>query len=231
MAKLTVPATPLVRVSCVSGRVTVVAEDRIDVEVAGTDDVRHTAGTTTVSTTSGRLEVRVPSGTDIVVGATSGGVSVRGVVGAASITVETGKVVVEHAASLDARSRSGAIEVGSCDGACRVRSATGKIVVGSCGSADVATTSGRISLRDVRGAAVAHCSTGQISIELAGASDVEAETITGRVTVSVPKGVRPLVIGPGDEPSATDVDSSVDDGSVCTVTARSVNGQVKVVNR
>src|SRR4029453_2847543 len=65
-----------VRVSATSGRVKVVAEDRSDVVVRGGTAPRHDGRTVTVDAGPGRVEVRVPSGVDLVVGSQSGRVEV-----------------------------------------------------------------------------------------------------------------------------------------------------------
>ena len=139
------------RISSRSNRVTVVAEDRADISVEGPARVEEAGSQTTVDKVRGRLEVRVPTGTDVVIGTTSARVEVKGRVGHVAVTSESGRVSVEAASSVDVRTRSGRVMVGAADGECRLRSTSGRVVVGRCGGADVATTSGRIVLRGVSG--------------------------------------------------------------------------------
>lgn len=218
------PVSQVVRVATTSGRIEIIGEARADVSVDGTSDITRAGGMTTVAATSDRLKLRVPIGTDIVVGTTSGRIAVRGVIGAASITTESGKVVVEQATSLDVRSESGAIDIGHCGDRCCLRSTSGSVAVGSCGSVDVATTNGKIALRDVRGVARAHCTSGRVDIALAEAHDVDAETISGRISVSLPAGVNAALVKAADgSPPGSEVD--------CTIRAQSVTGRVDIVHR
>ena len=83
-----------VRVSCDSQRVSVVAEERDDIAVEGAARVQRDGDRTTVDRASSGLTIRVPTGTDIVIGATSGRVDVKGTVGAASIVTESGRIEI-----------------------------------------------------------------------------------------------------------------------------------------
>ncbi len=224
MSTLPPPSLPVVRIATTSGRITVTAEARSDVDVSGDATVGRTGDQITVAATSAKLDVRVPNGTDIVVGTTSGRIDVSGAVGAVSITTESGRVTVAEAATIDVRSTSGAINVEHCGADCCLRSENGSIAVGSCGAVDAATTSGRIALREVHGTARAHCTTGRVDITLAAAHDVDAETVTGRISVSVPAGVNATLVNPGDHlASGRHAD--------CTISASSVTGRVDVVQR
>jgi DUF4097 and DUF4098 domain-containing protein YvlB len=98
-------------------------------------------------------------------------------------------------------------------------------MVGSCGSADVATANGKILLRDVRGVVRAHCTNGRVDITMATADDVTAETVTGRVNVSLPRGVRAFRADLADGQSVRQGDAD------CVVSTHSVTGRVEVVNR
>ncbi len=215
---------PLVRIASTNGRVDVVAEERDDVDVHGDVDVIRAGSQTTVSSENARLSIRVPLGVDVIIGTTSGRIAVSGSVGALSVVTESGKVTVERARSADVRSDSGRIEIGQSDEDCRVRSESGSVSVASCQRANVATRSGKITLNGVHGAVHAHCTSGRIDITMKTASDIEAETVTGRITVTLPRGVRAFrteaAAGLG---APTDAD--------CTVLARSVTGRIDVANR
>jgi len=179
----------------------------------------------TIDGGSSRVRVLVPEGTDLVVGATSGRVTIEGRVGAVSAMTTSGKVSIADAESVDVRSRSGRIEVKRTAGTCRAIATSGRVEVGRCGDADVTSGSGRISLEDVNGRVRAHCSSGRIEISMGGAHDVDAETVSGRITVSLPAAVRALVVPlPGDAAvGADDCD--------CVVVARSGSGRVDVSHR
>ena len=201
-----------VRISTTSNRVLVLAEDRADVDVDGRARVTESGARTTIDKVRSRLLVRVPHGTDVVVGSSSARVEVRGPVGDVAVTSASGRVSVEQAGAVDVRSSSGRIEIGHAEGECRLRAKSGRVQVESCGGADAATTSGRIVLRGVGGPVRAHCVSGRIEVDLDGAHDVDAETVSGRIRVSLPPGVR-------------------GDGSDCTCTTRSISGRVEVTNR
>lgn len=215
----------MVRVSTTSGRISIFVEDRADVDVDGSAPIQVAGNRTTVNGGSGKLEIRVPIGSDLIVGSTSGRIDVQGRAGSVSITSGSGKIRVEHAQSVDARSSTGRIEIASANGACSIRAGSGSVSVGSCGRADVATESGRIDLDGVQGSVSAHCTTGRIDIRMDAAADVIAETISGRIALSLPPGVRPFF------PSGTEAEQQMPSGTDCTVRARSVTGRVEVRNR
>jgi len=215
---------PLVRIASTNGRVEVVAEERDDVDVRGDADVIRAGRQTAISSENARLKVRVPVGVDIIIGTTSGRVSVSGDVGVLSVITESGTVTVERVRSADVRSDSGRIEIGQSDEDCRIRSESGSVSVTSCRRATVATRSGRIDLKGVRGAVQAHCTSGRITITMTTANDVEAETVTGRIAVSLPQGVRAF------RTEVTAGQATPNDAD-CTVSARSVTGRVDVANR
>lgn len=214
-----------VRISSNSNRVTVVAERRSDVEVDGRADVVRDGPLTTVISVAGKLVIRVPEGSDLTIGTSSGRVDVQGLVGNVAIATESGRITVEHAASVDARTTSARIAIGTCSANCRLRSTSGAITVESCCDADVATDSGRIDLDDVNGSVHAHCVSGRIDVGLASANDVNAETVSGRIDVSLPAGVRARQTT-SSQPLAADSDEAD-----CTIYAHSVNGRVAVTSR
>ena len=213
-------ATRVVRVAATTDRLAVVAEARDDIGVHG-DASASLDGEVLTLDAHGRLLVRVPAGTSLVIGTTSGRISVRGAVGSCSISTESGRISVEHAWRLDVRSGSGRVEVGTVEEGCRVRVGSGRIQVRACGDADVSTENGRIQLADARGTVRAHCVSGRIEIDLGAAHDVDASTVSGRIEVTHPPGVT--------VEHRTDPGSDADaPGSSCIVVARSVSGRVTV---
>jgi DUF4097 and DUF4098 domain-containing protein YvlB len=204
-------SVPLVRISTVSARIEVVAETRTDVAVEGKASVEGDERQRTIRAISGVVHVRVPIGADVVIGTASGRISVTGAVGAVSAVTESGRVEIEAAGSADVRTTSGRVELGRIAGSCCVRTASGRVEVGECGEVDVATQSARIDLRRVHGHVRAHCVSGRIEITMVDPHDVVAETVSGRIEVSLPPGCTP--------------------GDTCTVDARSVSGRVDVSER
>lgn len=212
----------LVRVAAGSSRVRVIAGDHT-FRVEGTAQVRVDGAEATVETSQG-VTVYVPTGTDIVVGTRSGRVDVRGAAGAVAVVSTSGSVAIEAAERVDARTTSGRVKVDHCHGECRVASRSARVTVGHCGTADVSTTSGRIDLRGADGSVRAHCVSGRIDVEMAGPHDADVETVSGRVEVTYPTGVRFQRREVGD-PDPTEPEAA------CCVVARSVSGRVSVSNR
>ena len=215
----------VVRISTTSGSVRVTAEP-------GRTDVSSSSGPTassgdsvTIDSGSSKVDVRVPEGTDLVIGSVSGRVTVDGRVGAASVLTTSGRISIDHAASVDARSTSGRVEVTHSDGECRVMSTSGKVQVGRCGAADAASRSGRIVLADAHGPVRANCTSGRITVSMAGAHDVDAETVSGRIEISFPAGVRPLVV------SSAAAAAEAGEQHDCNVIARSGSSRVVVSTR
>ncbi len=179
----------------------------------------------TVSMARSRLVVSVAAGTDLVVGTSNARVEVHGPVGHVAIVTESGRVEVEQAASVDIRTESSRVEVGTVAGVCRIRSNSGTVEVGSCGDADVSGETGRIELRRVSGHVDAHSVSGRIEMALESPHDVRAETVTGRIEVSLPKGA--TAYQPPDSALGTLRPPDCD----CTVIARSTTGKVVVSSR
>lgn len=191
-----------------------------EVQIDGKATVTRAADVVTVTSPRSSLVVHVPAGSHLVIGSQSGSVETVGELGAVSITSASGRVVVDRAASVDVRAESGRVVVGSVAEVCRVRVRSGRVVVGSCGLADVSTESGRIDLRGVGGDVVAHSVSGRVQVVLTGPHQVEAETVSGRIVISVPEGTKTLLPGP-DEPPPT-----WRDPELCIVRASSTSGRV-----
>ena len=118
-------STAVVRITTSSGAVRVRAEaDRTECwsNVAALD-----VSPITVDGKSSAVEVRVPEGTDLVIGTTSGRVTVEGRVGAVSVLTTSGRISIDRALSVDARTRSGRVHVGHAEGVCRIVSTSGTL--------------------------------------------------------------------------------------------------------
>ncbi len=218
-------AVSTVRVTTASAAVHVTADADLQSVVAERVPMVVDRSTATIDSTSTRVDLRVPEGMDLVIGTSSGRVQITGSVGSVAVVTTSGKVEVDDAESLDVRTKSGRVVVGTSRGEARVISGSGKVEIDHCGAADVTTTSGRIVLRDVAGTARAHCASGKVDIAMAGAHDVGAETVSGRISISLPEGTRALI----DTPTAGTV--SVAGEHDCVVTARSGSGRVDVSTR
>ncbi len=220
------PASGTVRVTAGTGRVVVRATDRADVlvrrgEVTEAGDERNPL---TVAAAD-RVQLEVPEGTHLVIGAASGRVEVGGRVGRVAVSAGSGRVVVDHADEIDIRGDSGRVEIGSCGGRCRVVNRSGRTTIRSTGPADVVVDTGRIEIDKAHGAVRAKTVAGRILVTLATPSDVQAESVAGSITIRVPRKIRPSVIL-RSEWGRVDID--VKQGEDCTITAESVRGRLAV---
>ena len=225
MAQSTETEISSVRISSTTGSVSVVATPGLAAVESHRRPMQLDGPVATVESTHQRAVVAVPEGMDLVIGTTTGRVEVRGVVGRVAVTTKTGKVEIEDASSVDVRTVTGRVSIERSRSDALVFSRTGRVEIGRTGSANVTTTTGRIVLSEVAGPAVAHCASGRIEITMAEAHDVEADTVSGRITISLPAGVRPRI----DTPSAGSIPVSGDHD--CVVTARSGSGRVDVSTR
>ncbi len=218
-------AVSSVRISGSSGRVRVIAEPRGDVVVSGEAAIHDDGGSVTVEAGSNRIEVHVPEHVDVVVGTTSGRVDVEGALGSVAVVCESGRVTIDRADSLDVRTSSGRVDVDHVTGRTRVRTDSGAVTVRATGEAEATTDAGRIVLGSVSGPAKAHCVSGRITIGLAEAADVEAETVSGRISITIPAGVtvRRLTGSLPARPARDECD--------CTIATRSGGGRVAVKHR
>ncbi len=185
------PAAPTVSVTSRSGRITVTGEDRADILVErGGDNVVREGDRVVVDGRSGRVELRCPAGTDVIVGTGSGKVELLGRLGDARVTTGSGAITVEQVERLDARTGSGSLQVDACDGACKCQTGSGSIRVGRAGEAELVTGSGRVTADLVDGAEV-KAGSGRVDLGLRSAGNVGVQAHSGSVTVKVPAGVHP----------------------------------------
>jgi DUF4097 and DUF4098 domain-containing protein YvlB len=217
-----VPVRPVVRVAVSSGTITVVGEHRSDVEVDhGRAHVEPDGEVHVRARASKSVTVRCPTGTDIVAGTSSGSIHLEGDLGNVRATASSGRITVDHATAADLRSSSGSLEVDACDGTVRAATTSGRVWVGRAGavearvvSGDVDVVAGRIMVRGVSATVEAESTGG----------DVEIGTVSGRVTVRVPPGVRPAVRVRGKRRP----DIHVEEGGDLRVDVRTVSGRVTV---
>jgi len=168
------------RVHSASGKLHLIAEDRDDIEVdpAGRQvEFRDDDRIAEVRSKSTNLQVRVPTGMNISVGAISGSVRLEGTFGSVKVSAVSGSVELDHALrDVDIRGVSGKLSVKSAAGECCVNSKSGRITIGRVGRlAKAATISGKVDLTTD------------------GVGDVEVKTISGHVSVRVPQDKAPRV--------------------------------------
>lgn len=225
MASTSQIAVSTVRVTTSSAAVSVTAEHDLRSVIADGVSIAVDDSVATISSPSTRVKLRVPEGMDLIIGTASGRVQVSGRVGSVAVVTGSGNVDIDDADSVDVRTKSGRVAISRSSGEARVVSASGTVEIDHSGATDVTTTSGRIVLCEVTGAARAHCASGKIDITMAGAHDVDAETVSGRISVTLPDGVRARI----DTPAAGSLEAAGNHD--CVVTARSGSGRVDIMNR
>lgn len=202
-----------------SGRVLVVAEPGADLRVRGGTAEREPDGTTRITPgeRSAAVEVRCPSGSDLVVGTSTGRVELRGEFGAVSVTTGSGRIDLgrARAARADLRTASGRIHVDRCEGECRVVGQSGRVEIGWAGTAEITTSSGRVTLGH-SGAANVTTTTGRVEVATGNRPDVRVRSLSGKVEVAVPEGVSP----------ATRIESAT--GRVCCECPPGDDGELEV---
>ena len=216
-----------VRVSSRSGRVEIIAEPRADVVArkGGRSMVVDSSGErVTVSSRSSALEVRVPEGTDVVIGTVSGTVTCTGPLGHVAVNTLSARVTIEDAAEVDVRSVSGVLKVAACRGEVRCDVISGRAEINSAGSVRLSTKSGRITAREVRGKVRARAVSGGIKVAVTETPlDIKVEAISGKVQVRVPTGARPAV---RLTTKSGRVISRLEEGDDGDLSARTVSGRI-----
>ncbi len=168
------------RVVSVSGTISIIAEERSDLEID--PPARHVhlhdgGRTVEIKSGSGALRIRCPRGTSVSVGAVSGSVHLDGVFGDVKVSAISGHIEVDSAAGdVDVRSVSGHLSVNTCGGRCQLNTKSGSIRVGH-----------------VEGAIRASTLSGRVELGTAGRDEVEIRTISGGISIHVPPGRAPSV--------------------------------------
>ena len=219
-----------VRITTSSGSVRVIGEPRHDVVSEGGRVAVEGSSVTVHGKKSGSssLVVRCPEGTDLVIGTRSGSLEVRGRVGEVRFTTMSGSVRAEHVASADVRTMSGSIDVNECDGLCRVKTKSGSTRVGRAGAVEVTIGSGSIDVERVTGSASARAVSGTVGIGAEGKGPIEAHTMSGSITITVPAGCRPHVRAKSLSKST---DISVPSGDDCEIVCKTMSGGIAVRSR
>lgn len=217
-----------VRITATSGSISVTAEARDDVRV---DQGQHhpMGGVLEVKGESSGVVMRVPIGTDVIVGTTSGAVTMRGKLGELRVAGRSGRVDIDECASVDVRTVSGRVEIGIVSGECRIKTASGRIsVTHAGGEIHVASVSGRIDVVDAAGPVQVTTVSGTVNLGMSRAADARADSVSGRVEIELPHGVHPktsLVSVNGR------CECELTEGDDCRVTGRTVSGRIAVRER
>jgi DUF4097 and DUF4098 domain-containing protein YvlB len=182
----------MLHISTRSGKVRVSAAPGATLAVEGGIIEVATDGTTHVIGARGadRIDITCASGTDVIIGTVSGSVELDGALGSASVNTITGKIHVERARRVDARTKSGRVEIEECDEDCRVVVVSSRVKIGKAVKVAIAGVSGRISAHDVESVDVKTVS-GKVDVGSSGAPHVSVRTVSGQVEVQVPGDARP----------------------------------------
>lgn len=173
------PEGARLRVLTISGGVSVIAEERDDLEVEPegrgvkiVDD--HVAE---LKSRSKNFTIRCPIGTNVSVGTVSGKVKLKGPLGSIKVSTISSAISIDiSSGDVDVRTVSGSIKVERCGGSCKLSSKSGSIRVGGVGG-------------DCRASTIS----GSLEVETQGLGDVSLKGVSGNMTVHVPHGKRPRV--------------------------------------
>jgi DUF4097 and DUF4098 domain-containing protein YvlB len=181
-------------------------------------------GSTRVEGGSKTIEVVCPEGTDLILGTSSGKVTLMGPLGDVRVTGSSGSMHVEEARSIDLRVRSGSVEIGAIEGECKVVAVSGRIEVEQAGSIDLTGVSGSVVARSVGGGRV-RTTSGRVTVGLDRAADLEVRGISGTIDIDVPRGVAP-------ELRLTTVSArekrDLEQGHDCVISVRTVSGTIRL---
>ena len=212
-----------VRITASSGRITVRAEARNDVEILRGrtgDDANDVRGG------SDGVDLVVPAGTDLAVGTSSGRITLVGPLGRVSATTRSGKIEIEECAELDARTTSASVKVGRVHGDARVKTASGGITLGDvAGAMRASTVSSQIEVR-AGGPTEVRTVSGSVTLVVTEPRDVAAGSVSGSVRIAVPAGSHPATALRSMSGSRS-VEPDV--GTDFEVKARSASGSLAVV--
>ena len=217
-----------VRITASSGTIDVTAERRGDV-VIDRGQEHPMGGVLEVTGTLAGVVMRVPVGTDVVIGSASGAVKLHGELGEVRVTTRTGPIEVEACTSIDVRTMSGRVEIGTIAGDARIKTASGRVTVSRAeGELHVASVSGQIHIVDAAGPVRATTVNGTVEVAMTRAADARADSVSGSVRIALPDGVHPkasLVSLSGG------CSCEVVQGDDCCVTGRTVSGRITIVER
>jgi hypothetical protein len=156
--------------------------------------------------------IRTPQGADAALRIGAGGIETDGRLGHVIANSGAGAVRVSDCDDADVKSGAGEIEVGAVAGSVEATTGAGRVklgrvggdarvktgmgsvsLTGAAGEARFTTGRGSIRVGEVGVAVDAHTASGDIDVGRAAHGSVRARTVSGRVTVGVPRGVAALL--------------------------------------
>jgi DUF4097 and DUF4098 domain-containing protein YvlB len=181
-------------------------------------------GSTRIEGGSKSIEVVCPEGSDVILGTSSGKVSIEGPLGDVRITGSSGSVHIEQARSLDLRVRSGSVDIGDIAGHCRVVAVSGRIEVDRAGSIDLEGISGTVAVGSTGGGKV-RTTSGRVSVGLDGSNDLEVRGVSGTMEIDVARGIAPEL---RLHTVSGRIKRDLEQGHDCVISVRTVSGSITV---
>lgn len=137
------------------------------------------------------ISVTVPPDTAVTVAGASATSTLRGRLGAVTLTSSSGDLDVEHCTSLQARSASGDVRAGRVDGPADVGNASGDVRLADAGGpVQLRTASGDLLVGTAATDVTARTASGDVRIDAATSGTVRLTTVSGDATVGVAPGLR-----------------------------------------
>jgi DUF4097 and DUF4098 domain-containing protein YvlB len=192
----TAPASitaPRFNIACRSAKVRVVATAGAQAHAEGATLRQQPDGSFSVVPSefgSGDVVLVCPQNSDVTVGTSSGRIELTGDLGRVNVVTASGRIDVDHAASLDVRSSSAGIHVGRCDGDCRVATTSGGVHVQHAENVEISAVSGKVVIGDVNDAVVRTVN-GSVSLGSPQGGRAHVRTVSGSVDITVPANSSP----------------------------------------
>ncbi|MCZ4501125.1 MAG: uncharacterized protein JWQ74_3682 [Marmoricola sp.] len=142
-------------------------------------------------TPSYAITVTTPPAVEVAVTSASAAATLRGRLGAVTVTSGSGGLTVEHCTELHARSASGDVRAGRVEGAVDVGNASGDVRVDDAGGrVQVRTASGDVLIGSAATDATVKTASGDIRVDSAASGRLRLVTVSGDATVGVQPGLR-----------------------------------------
>lgn len=190
-------------VSMPSGRVDVTPSgDGVDISISGDDElveVDQTGNTITVTaekkrgifTSSARVNVAVPPGTDFELSGASVDANVEAPLGSVRSKTASGDIDLGRVRSLSVRSASGDVRVDAIDRDCDIALASGDLFAGNVeGDLSGSVASGDVRVESVGGRVSVKSASGDIRIDRVSGTETNIKSMSGTVAVGIARGTR-----------------------------------------
>ena len=219
-----------------TGRLRVIAErGRANIEV---DGLRDRSRKRQIWRENGRIHirsaqsansvtVRCPEGVDLSVATTTGEIELRGDLGDVRAQSQSGRIDIEQARSVEARTKVGRIDIGAVHGKASAATASGTVEIERAHNARAATVSGTITLKDIRAAVDAMSVSGRVKVQTHGAGDIRVGTVSGSVEVRIPQNRLPKV---HTKRRSGSLKNECAEGDDLRITVATVSGSVKIAH-